>query len=178
MRIYSKQQQYSRKAHQEPKSTCRARKILAAAGIPCTTGRAAGYDWTDLAAWGCIPIEAKGCTITLAENGKQKMFWKFTHKQQREGFEDGFFLLLAWYEDDRLPMKSFVVPTSEKWVIQHVWSRRYGWSKEGQPKAALGLRVDGELWSKLAAFENRFDLIEQRRLEIITALIDSHSPNR
>jgi len=169
------QKKYSSSKHtrREPKSTRRGRTILAAAGIPCTTGKAAGYEWVDLAAWGCIPIEAKGCTITR-RNGNQHVHWAFSHKQQNDGFEDGFFLLLAWFKDDALPMRSFIVPTSEKWATEHTWSRRYGWTKKGQPKAALGMAIDsrlgGELWSKLSAFENRFDLIEKKRLEIATSL--------
>ena len=162
------------RGRREPKSTRRARTVLAAAGIPCTTGKAAGYAWVDLAAWGCIPIEAKGCTIK-DHNGNQKVLWAFSHKQQREGFEDGFFVFMAWFKDDQLPMRSFIVPTSEKWIMNHTWSRRYGWAKEGQPKRGLGLvmnsRLGGELWPQFSMFEDRFDLIEQRRIEMATRLV-------
>jgi len=178
MRANSKKYSSSRHTRKEPKSTRRARAILAAAGIPCTTGKAAGYTWADLAAWGCIPIEAKGCTITY-RNGNQRVLWAFTHKQQSEGFEDGFFVLLAWFKDDRLPMRSFIIPTSEEWVTHHTWSRRYGREKESEPKKGLGMRIAPKrgagglgagLWWKLVEFEDRFDLIEQRRLEIAALL--------
>lgn len=163
-----KSMQSYKAGRQEPKSTRRARAVLTAAGIPCTTGKAAGYAWADLAAWGCIPIEAKGSTIT-DRNGSLRVLWGFTHKQQHEGFEDGFFVFLAWHKGDQLPMRSFIVPTSEKWTTHHVWSRRYGGRRVGQPKKALGMVIDrlgGELWSKLSVFEDGFDLIEHRRLEI------------
>ena len=175
-RANSKKYSYSQHTRKEPKSTRRARTVLAAAGIPCTTGSAAGYAWADLAAWGCIPIEAKGCTITH-RSGKRQVHWQFTHKQQGDGFEDGFFLLLAWFKDDALPMRSFIVPTSEKWVTEHTWSRRYGQTRVGQPKAALGMAIDiwrgPGLWWKLSPFEGNLDLIERARLKIAERLADA-----
>ena len=104
-------------------------------------------------------------------NGTNKLLWAFTHKQQREGFEDGFFIFLAWFKDDQLPMRIFIVPTSEKWTTHQTWSRHHGWRMKGHPKKALALNMDsGDLWPKLAMFESKFDLIEEKRLEIAAGL--------
>ena len=171
MRARSKRQY---EGSREPKSTRRARAVLAAAGIPCTTGKAAGHTWADLAAWGCIPVEAKGCTI-INRNGKQRLHWAFSHKQQHDGPADGFFVFLAWFKDDRMPMRCFVVPTSEKWATQQGYSRRHGWKMVGQPKKALTTNIGsgqqgGTIWENLIAHESRFDLIEHKRLEVAAQL--------
>ena len=95
----------------EPDSTQQARILLQQAGIPCTTGKAANYPWADLAAWGCIPIEAKGATVRL--NGGLAVTWGLTPRQKRQGFPDnGFFVLIAW-DLEQKPWRVLIVPTSE-----------------------------------------------------------------
>ena len=94
----------------EPESTKQARILLQQAGIPCTTGKAAGYPLSDLAAWGCIPIEAKAATVNSDSLG---VTWGLTPRQKQQGFPDNtFFILIAW-DNNQKPLKVLVVPITE-----------------------------------------------------------------
>ncbi len=150
------QKERSRKGRfntEEPISTKEVRRILRDNHIPCTTGKAAGFPWTDLAAWGIVPIEAKIAT----EQSNSYFQWGFTPRQRKQGFK-GLLILIAKYKDRN--EKIFILPGDEKWLIKN---------PNGSSKSALSVYIDSQhgnsyLWDHLRPYENAYKLIEDERI--------------
>jgi len=72
------------------KSEIRVINRLKQFGIFAASGKASEYKWTDVVAWGCIPIEVK--TATLDKDGHYT--FSFTHKQIEQGTQSLFIVLV------------------------------------------------------------------------------------
>lgn len=170
MRLYSNGRREKKK---EPRSTRDVRKLLNQQGIPCTTGRAIGHKWMDLAAWGCIPIEAKGAEIQPSVYGCEKLQWAFTAKQVDRGFPPhGLFVFIAYRNEfvDRV----FIVPMGETWVYKHdkpSSKRRWGKTKRSLTITVGSNHGNASLWSKIQPFEDAYYLVESARIKYSQGLL-------
>lgn len=149
----------------EPKSTLLVREKLKREGIPCLAGKLAGFTFIDLAAWGCIPIEAKGATFR-AKNlfGDLSISWGYSYQQKERWFPvDTIFVFVAIYKDSQ-EKRYFIVPSTENFL-------RIGRLKNGriisQSKNALTASENGGyVWEQLLRFEDNYQLIEQARIAL------------
>jgi hypothetical protein len=165
-------------------STKLVRQELERNGIPCLNGNAAGFTFIDLAAWGCVPIEAKRAVANqgCSNAGATAFSWMFSHRQAREWFpEETIIVFMAVYEDKE---RYFVVPSTESFLRLQ---RRKGGRRKvdvSGPKRTL-FAIDGqsanqsicgvENWENLERFENRFDLIEQARVRYSAELMKNET---
>ena len=128
----------------EPKSTVRVRRLLEARGIPTVTGIAAGFHHIDLAAWGCVPVEAKG-------SNKQKYGgygFTLSPKQKAGLILQSIVVLLCWNNGRE---RVFVVPGTSS-VFRH--------QKKGTILSAANISLDGKptpgRWSEWRQYENAY----------------------
>ncbi len=134
-------------------STQAAMDVLLQHGIPSCPGSAMGRAWIDLIAWGCVPIEAK---ISLPYRKENTYQWSFTPSEIVRGFEGLFMFFARSSERDRV----FIVPSNVDWI-----------QTNGRPnKTAVSVvfnskRAYAHIAEKLEQYEDRFDLVEQYRLE-------------
>jgi hypothetical protein len=158
---------YRRGVVQPPLSTDRARVLLERHGIPCLTGAAIEFPGIDLSAWGCIPIEAKGCTVT--EGGQCN--WSFTVRQGSLDYSNVIFMFLA--NPGTTSERVFVVPGDRDWVVCHV---RAPGKRLRKRKSVLAVTLDSyhgnSLWSTLEPFENAYHLIEHARQSYAHCLLN------
>jgi hypothetical protein len=135
----------------EPESTRLVRNLLARRGIPCVTGHKIGMPYVDLAAWACIPIEAK-LSRPVQDREALTFAWRLSHKQ-RSGIP-GLIVFVGMVSKDDLHV--FIVPGDAEWM-----TKANGEFKMKGIKVAID--GSGKNWEGLSPFESRYDLIEEYR---------------
>lgn len=133
---------YPRRNSKPPKSTLDVKKKLESLNIPVVYGYNAGISYVDLAAFGFIPIEAKGSNPV--KNRLNSYSWGITPRQRKKLKRKGFAILVANGNLKRY----FVVPYNDP----HFDTGR------------IVARLDSEYgnaknWRWLKQYENAFDLI-------------------
>lgn len=163
MRAYQKRYrselEAGKRERKQPKSTTRVMEILQGQGIPITSGKSIGFPWCDLAAWGCVPIEAKGSKDY--GNGLQPKFtWMFSPSQRRMGFPKGSIIVFVGYAHDGRNW-TFIVPASVNWLAD---------PDRKLQVTALSVTVDSQFtqsrWWDLREYQNAFSVIESARVKL------------
>jgi hypothetical protein len=138
-------------------------RLLNKEGIPCIPGVMSGLPWSDLIAWGCIPIEIKVSKPLFQYHDVMSYKWKFTDRQQQIGF-DGFILFIG-VDSEGEADRVFVVPGDVEWLNEAGKLNRTALSvtfNSNDPKAR-----NEQL---LIPYENLFELIEYERVNKSKAL--------
>lgn len=166
-REYSQERRRKKAMHNNPffaaLSTRMAMTLLAEQGIPSIFGRGTYLSWTDLAAWGCVPIEAKLAHRRHRKNEKNPVYsWGFTPKQQEQQYE-GFFMFVA-IENAR-KYRVFIIPCDTNWLTEQGVPRTTGFA------ATLG-STRSENYKLLLPYENAYYLLENALPQWSQSFID------
>lgn len=139
------------------KSEIRVIDQLKQLGIFATTGKASDYKWTDVVAWGCIPIEVK--TATLDKEGQYT--FPFSYNQVQRGTQSHF-IILVMLPADR-PASYHIFPS---------WHSVF--YSEGKLKLRVAYTPGGNALlsdALMNQYEDAWYQIEEKRLEISQRLI-------
>lgn len=144
--------QRGKNGKRQARSTKAVLRLLWRNGIPAFADRRIIGPWIDIVAWGCVPVEAK----LASESGTNKFVWTFSPGQLQE--LEGFIVLVAYFS--RKKRRVLVLPTTaipEEKIENHDGSR------------SICVTFDSfhpnSNWPVLRYFEDRFDLIDNARLE-------------
>ncbi len=140
--------------------------VLKSQGIYCAAGKSSEYKYCDLIAWGCVRIEVK----TANQKDGAFMFTS-TPRQQEHGFVADLVILVCKWEDET---------TLHIFPSNHPVFYRSGRIKSGfyydpyiyKRKSGHGGRLTNALMKQ---HQNRWDLIECKRLEIASGEQSEHS---
>lgn len=129
-------------------------------GIFAASGKASEYKWTDVVAWGCIPIEVK--TATLDVNGQY--VFSFTHSQVEKGTQS-LFIVLVMLPPDAPP--SFHVFPSDHPVFYA--NGKLKWRVPYTPGPKSRSYLSNNL---MGYYRDAWGQIETKRLELSQQLIE------
>lgn len=134
-------------------------------GIPALPGKALSVHFTDVLAWGCIPVEAK--SSTLRDNGKFK--FGFSPKQHKERVLGDVIVLVCQYSDRNT---FHVLPSNHPCFFLASGKHKTGLEfLPGQMEVIKHHKRNVMTQGVMDEFEDAWHLIEARRLELIQQII-------
>lgn len=128
-------------------------------GVYAVPGKSSEWHWIDVVAWGCVRIEVKAASV----NARGVFTFNMGKKRGKEKDRSDLVVLVMLYDED----PRFFVLESAHPVFYHPDGRpKLGVghaTNGGTPKNGHGVVLNAEL---LSASEDRWELVEERRLEI------------
>lgn len=132
---------------------------LRSVGVYAAPGKSSEWNWIDVVAWGCVRIEVKAASVT--RHGT--FLFNMGKKRGKEKDRSDLVVLIMLYDED----SRFFVFKSTHPVFYHADGRAKRGvaycTNGGTPKTGRGVTLSAELMSQA---EDRWGLVEQRRLEI------------